>query len=135
MLLITIVFVGLIVSLVLRIEALEDNDDNDDTATGNCEWVLSIRDKIKLYSLVFKPAAASSTSLRVIIGTRAKSGVGEDATDADATAFCTTAASIRSKLLAATETNCFLLEMLLLQLLLQLHVAHGLQLLQNSNAN
>jgi hypothetical protein len=73
-LLITIVFVGLIVSLVLRIEALEDNDDNDDTATGNCEWVLSIRDKIKLYSLVFKPAAASSTSLRVIIGTRAKSG-------------------------------------------------------------
>jgi hypothetical protein len=28
---------------------------------------------------------------------------GEDATDADATAFCTTAASTRSKLLAATE--------------------------------
>jgi hypothetical protein len=31
--------------------------------------------------------------------------VGEDATDADATAFCTTAASIRSKLLAAKETT------------------------------
>ena len=74
MLLITIVFVGLIVSLVLRIEALEDNDDNDDTATGNCEWVLSIRDKIKLCSLVFKPAAATSTTLRALTGDRAKSG-------------------------------------------------------------
>jgi hypothetical protein len=29
-----------------------------------------------------------------------KTGVGEDATDADATALCTTAASIRSKLVA-----------------------------------
>jgi hypothetical protein len=27
------------------IGALEDNDDNDDTATGNSDWVLSIRDK------------------------------------------------------------------------------------------
>jgi len=31
--------------------------------------------------------------------------VGEDATDADATAFCTTAASIRSKLGAPEETT------------------------------
>ncbi len=38
--------------------ALEDNDDNDDTATGNCEWVLSFRDKHKLNNLAFKPAAS-----------------------------------------------------------------------------
>jgi hypothetical protein len=25
--------------------ALEDSDDGDDTATGNFDWVLSIRDK------------------------------------------------------------------------------------------
>jgi hypothetical protein len=31
--------------------------------------------------------------------------MGEDATDGDATAFCTTAASTRNKLLAATETT------------------------------
>jgi hypothetical protein len=48
----------------LAIGALEDNDDNDDTAAGNCEWVLSIRDKPKLYSLAFKLAAAKSTPLR-----------------------------------------------------------------------
>src|SRR5664279_2397765 len=35
----------------LTIGAIEDDDDNDDTATGNCEWVLSFRDKPKLYSL------------------------------------------------------------------------------------
>jgi hypothetical protein len=29
----------------LVIGVLEDNDDNDDTASGNCGWVLSIRDK------------------------------------------------------------------------------------------
>jgi hypothetical protein len=29
----------------LVIGALEDNDDNDDTATGNSDWVLSFRDK------------------------------------------------------------------------------------------
>jgi hypothetical protein len=29
----------------LIIGAFEDNDDNVDTATGNCDWVLSIRDK------------------------------------------------------------------------------------------
>jgi hypothetical protein len=27
------------------IGALEDNDDSDDTTTGNCDWVLSFRDK------------------------------------------------------------------------------------------
>jgi hypothetical protein len=32
----------------LVIGALEDNDDNDDTATGNCDWVLSIEDKPKI---------------------------------------------------------------------------------------
>ncbi len=84
---------------------LEDNDDGDDTATGNFDWVLSIRDKIKLYCLVFKPAAATSTPPRVLIGALAITGVGEDATDADATAFCTAAASFRSKLLAAKETT------------------------------
>jgi hypothetical protein len=55
--------------------------------------------------LVFKPAATTSTPLRALAGNRVKTGVGEEATDADATAFCTTAASTRSKLLAATETT------------------------------
>ena len=41
------------------IGALEDNDDNDDTATGNCGWVLSFRDNSKLFSLAFKPAVAT----------------------------------------------------------------------------
>ena len=55
--------------------------------------------------MVFKPAAMTSTPLRAISGARVKTAVEEDATDADATAFCTTAASIRSKLLAAKETT------------------------------
>jgi hypothetical protein len=50
------------------IGALEDNDDNDDTATGNCEWVLSIRHKPKLYSLAFKPAAPTSKPLKALTG-------------------------------------------------------------------
>jgi hypothetical protein len=41
----------------MKYEILEDNDDNDDTAIGNCGWVLSFRDKPKLKRLVFKPAA------------------------------------------------------------------------------
>ena len=41
--------------------ALEDNDDDDDTATGICDWVLSFRDKPKLNSLVFKPQPLTST--------------------------------------------------------------------------
>ncbi len=51
---------------------MEDNDDNDDTATGICDWVLSIRDKPKLLSLAFKTAAATSASLRVLTGAREK---------------------------------------------------------------
>jgi hypothetical protein len=43
---------------VLGIGALED-DDNDDTATGNFDWVLSFKDKPKLNGLVFKPAATT----------------------------------------------------------------------------
>jgi hypothetical protein len=74
------------------IVVLEDNDDNDDTATGNSGWVLSFRAKPK----VFKPAAATSTPLRALRGARAKTGVREDATDADATAFCTAVASFRN---------------------------------------
>jgi hypothetical protein len=74
------------------------NDDNDDMAIGNCDWVLSIRDKPKLYSLVFKSAAATSTSLRALTRARAKTGAGEDVADADAQAFCKAAASFRSKL-------------------------------------
>jgi hypothetical protein len=35
-------------------------------------------------------------ALRALTGARAKTEAGEDATDADATAFCTTAASIRN---------------------------------------
>ena len=35
----------------LAIGALEDNDGDDDAATGICGWVLSFRDKPKLYSL------------------------------------------------------------------------------------
>jgi hypothetical protein len=59
--------------------------------------VLSIRDKPKFNSLAFKPVPATSTALRVLIGARAKGGVGEDAAvAADATAFCTTVASFRS---------------------------------------
>jgi hypothetical protein len=45
--------------------------------------------------------------------------------------FAQIAASTRSKLLAATETLLLWELLLLLQLLLQLHAAHGLQLLQN----
>jgi hypothetical protein len=52
----------------LVIGAFEDNDDRDDTAIGNSEWVLSIRDKSKLFSLAFKPAAATSVLLRVVTG-------------------------------------------------------------------
>jgi len=43
----------------LAIGVLEDNDDNDDTATGNCDGVLSFRDNSKLFSLAFKPAVAT----------------------------------------------------------------------------
>jgi hypothetical protein len=50
-----------------------------------------------LSSLVFKPVAKTSASLRVLTGARQKKGVGEDATDADATAFCTTVESTKSK--------------------------------------
>ena len=71
----------------LIIGALEDNDDSDDTATGICDWVLSFRDKPKLNSLVFKPAATTSAPLRALTGARAKTGTGEDA-DVAATEFC-----------------------------------------------
>ena len=72
-------------------------EDNDDTATGKCRWVLSIKNKPKLNSLAFKTRPTASTQLRVLKRARAKTGVGEEATDAaDATAFCTTAASTRS---------------------------------------
>jgi hypothetical protein len=56
------------------IGALEDNDDNDDTATGNCDWVLSFRDKPKLKGLVFKPAATTLAPLRTITGARLTTG-------------------------------------------------------------
>ena len=60
--------------------ALEDDDDNDDTATRNFDWVLSFRDKPKLNGLVFKSAATTSAPLRALTGgARAKTGVGEDA--------------------------------------------------------
>jgi hypothetical protein len=71
----------------LVIGAFEDSDDGDDTVSGNCDWVLSIRSNPKLCSLAFK-IAATSTSLRALIGASAETGVGEEATDAaDATAF------------------------------------------------
>ncbi len=50
----------------LVIGVLEDNDDNDDTATRNCDWVLSFKYKPKLKGLVFKPAATKSAPLRVL---------------------------------------------------------------------
>jgi hypothetical protein len=51
-----------------------------------------------LFSLVFKPATETSTPLQALTGARAKTDAGEDATDADATAFCTTiVASFRTK--------------------------------------
>jgi hypothetical protein len=46
-------------------------EDNDDTASGNCGWVLSFRDKLKLNGLVFKPTE-TSTPLRALIGARVK---------------------------------------------------------------
>jgi hypothetical protein len=95
--------------------------------------VLSIRDKPELGSLAFKPAAATSTPLRARIGAGAKTGVGEDATDADATAFAQLLH--QSEALWLSKTTMPVPEMLLLQLLLQLHAAHGLQLLQKSNPN
>jgi hypothetical protein len=58
----------------LVIGVLEDNDDNDDTAIGNCDWVLSFKDKSKLNSLVFKPAAEMSTPPRALIGASVKTG-------------------------------------------------------------
>ena len=80
----------------LVIGALEDDEDNDDDTSGIRGWVLSFRDKPKLNSLVFKPAATKSAPLRALTGARAKTGAGEEATDADATAFCTTIASFRN---------------------------------------
>jgi hypothetical protein len=85
--------------------------------------VLSFRNKPNLNSLAFKPTTATSTVLRVLLGVRAKTAVGEDATDADATAF--------AQLLHQSEINweppkkqqCTTRE-LLLQLLLQPHDAH-----------
>jgi hypothetical protein len=100
-------------------------------ATENCDWVLSIRDKPKLCSLAFKLAAAKSTPLRALMGARVKTDVGEDATDANATAFSTCCCIYQKQTLAAKETTLPFAELLLLQLLLQLHVAHGLQLPQN----
>jgi hypothetical protein len=61
---------------------LEDSDDGDDTVIGNFDWVLSIRDKSELFSLTFKPEAATSKLLGALRGARAKMGVGEDATAA-----------------------------------------------------
>jgi len=55
-----------------------------------------------------------------------------DADAADATAFCTTVASIRN---TKKVTIAFCGEKLLLQLLLQLRAAHWLQQSQNSNPN
>lgn len=80
----------------LVIGALEDDEDNDDDTSGICGWVLSFRDKPKLNSLVFKPAATKSAPLRALTGARAKTGAGEDAPDAAAQAFCTTIASFRN---------------------------------------
>ena len=50
-----------------------------------------------MFSLAFKPAAATSMPLTALTGASAKTDVGEDATDADATPFCTTVASFRAK--------------------------------------
>jgi hypothetical protein len=81
----------------LVIGALEDNDDNDDTATGNCGWVLSIRDKHKLDNFSLQTSPPTSVPLKALTGARAKTEAREDAADADATAICTTVASIYQK--------------------------------------
>ena len=75
--------------------------------------------------------------IRTLAGDRAKTDAGEDAADAtDATDansyFARLLHLLKSKLLAATETTLLLREKMLLQLLLQLHAAHGLQQPQNS---
>jgi hypothetical protein len=83
---------------------LEDNDDGDDTPTGKCGWVLSIRDKLK----VFKPEAATLTPLRALMEVLAKSEVGKDATDAaDATTFCICCCIYQKQTLAARYNNAF----------------------------
>jgi hypothetical protein len=89
----------------LILGALEDNDDGDDTATGNCEWVLSIRDKPKLNSLAFKPAVATSMPLRALIRARAKTGWEKMLLMLMQQHFSHVVAFIRSKLLAAKETE------------------------------
>ncbi len=82
----------------ISIGVLEDNDDNDDTVSGNSDRVLSIRDKPEIVKFRFLPAVALPAPLRDANRAKAKTGAGEDATDADATAFCRAAASTRSKL-------------------------------------
>jgi hypothetical protein len=81
---------GLTAGAVLVIGALEDDHDNDDTATGNCGWVLSFKDKPKLNGLVFKPAATTKAPLRALTRARAKTGTEEDAANTAAQEFSKT---------------------------------------------
>ena len=90
----------------------------------NSDWVLSIRDKPNCIVLAFKPAPATSTPLRALTGARANMVVGEDAADADATAFSTCCCIYQKQTVSRQRQQCPLRELLLL-LLLQLHAAHG----------
>jgi hypothetical protein len=60
----------------LPIGAFEDNDDNDDTATGKCRWVLSIKDKPKLIDLAFKPAPTDINATKSVNKSKSKNGSG-----------------------------------------------------------
>jgi len=80
-----------------------------------------------LYGLAFKPAVVTSTPLRALTGARAKMGVKKMRLMQQH--FPHVDASIRSKLLVANDNSTPPRELLLLQLLLQLHSADGLQLL------
>jgi hypothetical protein len=78
---------------------------------------------IQIAKFRFKNSTHNINATKSANRSKMKRGVGEEATDADATAFCSTAASTRSKTLAARDNIAF--AELLLLLLLQLHAAHG----------
>jgi hypothetical protein len=83
---------------------LEDNDDGDDTASGNCDGC---------YQSELNPIAYFNIQTSYLDANCAKSGNGsiskegreEEATATDAISFFTVAASIRSKTLATKETT------------------------------
>ncbi len=64
----------------------------------------------KLYSLAFNQQSGHF-ALRALTGARAKTEAGEEATDADATAFCTTCCIYQKQTLTAKKTTMPFTEM------------------------